>query len=748
MTRDYSRRPMRAVRLPAALLALLALAALSAWRSAPPTPRGADAPETEFSAARAVEVLERLLADEAPRTPGSAAHAAFRERLLAEVRRLGLKPETDEGFACAPHGSCARLVNVLAELPGTGPGPAVLLTAHTDSVGAGPGASDDASGVAVLLEAARALLAAPRRNPVLLLFDDGEEDGLLGAELFVRSSRARTIGAVVNLEARGTSGPSLLFETSAENAWLVRRAVSRLPRPVTSSLFAFVYDRLPNDTDLTVYKREGLAGLNLAFLGSAARYHTREDSLANLSRASLQHHGENALALVRALAETDLREPPSGRAVFFSVAGAFVVAWPREAAPAVALLALLLVRLACRRRGGRLLPRVRALVPFLSPIAAALAGGVAWQLLRALGAFPVTFVPRPWISLAAAAAAGLLAALPVLSAEARREGAAAASWERAWTSTALLGLVLALAWPETSYLLVAPALVAGVARLALPESVSPWMPFAASGLVLLPLALFLPDALGAVALPVVAAAFGLVLATLPLDGSLGAWRRPASALAILFVAASAAALALSRPTPDEPEHGTMLAAQEEGTPEARLAYSPASGRLHPSVAAAARFEKSPGLFPWAKKAAPFAAPLPPTSRPFPELEVLGSAPVPDGRRRLRLRLASPRGAPRLGLVVPDATGIEEILVEGRSLPPPFLRRKPATGRPLRLFVRAAPPEGFVVELTLPAAPREAFVLDETPGLPSSAAAVGRSRPATVAPANGGDATILYRRLVL
>ena len=739
---------MRAVRLPAALLALLALAAFSAWRSSPATPRGPDAPATEFSAARAGEVLARLLGDGAPRTPGSPAHAAFRERLTAEIRRLGLEPETDEGLACAPHGSCARLVNVLARLPGREDGPAVLLTAHTDSVGAGPGASDDASGVAVLLEAARALLAAPRRSPVLLLFDDGEEDGLLGAELFARSARARDVGAVVNLEARGTSGPSVLFETSAENAWLVRRAVSRLRRPVTSSLFAFVYDRLPNDTDLTVYKREGLAGVNLAFLGSAARYHTREDSLANLSRASLQHQGENALALARALADTDLREPPSGRAVFFSVAGPFVVAWPRVAAPAVALLALLLVRLACLRRGGRFLPRVGAVVPFLAPIAAALAGVLAWQLLRALGAFPVTFVPRPWASLAAAVAAGLVTALPVLAAESRRAGEAVASWERAWTSTALLGLVLALAWPETSYLLVAPVLVAGVARLALPESVSPWLPFAVSGLVFLPLAFLLPDALGPVALPILAAAFGIVLATLPLDGTRGAWRRPAGVLAALCVVASAAALVLSKPTPGQAEHGTMVALEEAGAPEGRLAYSPASGRLHPAVAASARFEKAPGLFPWARKASPFAAPLASTTAPFPELEVLDSAPLPGGRRRLRLRLTSPRGAPRLGLVVPDATGVEEIQVEGRALPPPYLRRKPATDRPLRLFLRAAPPEGFAVELTLPAAPREAFVLDETPGLPPTAAAVGRSRPPTVAASGGGDATVLYRKLSL
>lgn len=739
---------MRAVPHSAAVLALLGLAALSAWRSSPPSPRGTDAPATEFSAARAEEVLARLLGDGAPRTPGSPAHAAFRERLLAEIGRLGLKAEVDEGVACAPHGSCARLVNVLAELPGARQGPAVLLTAHTDSVGAGPGASDDASGVAALLEAARALLAAPRRNPVLLLFDDGEEDGLLGAELFARSPRARTVGAVVNLEARGTGGPSLLFETSGENAFLVRRAVSRLPRPVTSSLFAFVYDRLPNDTDLTVYEREGLDGLNLAFIGSAARYHTREDSLANLSRASLQHQGENALVLARALTESDLRARPAGRAVFFSVAGAFVVSWPTAAAAAVALLALLLVRLACVRRGGRFLPRARAVVPSLAPLVAALAGALAWQLLRVLGAFPVAFVPRPWASVAAAVAAGLAAALPVLGVESRSAGGTGEAWEKAWTSTALLGLVLTLAWPETSYLLVAPALVAGAARLGLPEAVSPWLPFAASGLVFLPLALLLPDVLGPVALPIVAAAFGIVLATLPLDGTRGAWTRPVGALAGVFVAASAAALVSAGPTPDQPEHGSMLAVEEAGMPGARLAYRPASGRLHPPVAAAARFEKAPGLLPWAKKAAPFAAPLPSTSLPFPTMAVLETTPIPDGRRRVRLRLTSPRGAERLGLLFPDGAGVEEARVEGRPLPPPYLRRKPAAGGPFRLFFRVPPAEGFVIELTLPADLREAVVLDEAPGLPASAAAVARSRPATVASSGGGDLTVLFRKTSL
>jgi hypothetical protein len=99
-------------------------------------------------------------------------------------------------------------------------------------VAAGP-VSDNAAGVACALEVARA--SGSPDATVLLLFDDGEEAGLLGRALH-GLGRSRSIGAVVNLEARGTSGASFLFETSRDNAWLVRRAVAcRGPSPARSS---------------------------------------------------------------------------------------------------------------------------------------------------------------------------------------------------------------------------------------------------------------------------------------------------------------------------------------------------------------------------------------------------------------------------------------------------------------------------------------------------------------------------------
>ena len=55
-----------------------------------------------------------------------------------------------------------------------------------------------------------------------------------------------------------------------------------MPRPSTSSLFYEVYEHLPNDTDLTVFKRLGLAGINFAAIGHVVHYHTPLDNLENV----------------------------------------------------------------------------------------------------------------------------------------------------------------------------------------------------------------------------------------------------------------------------------------------------------------------------------------------------------------------------------------------------------------------------------------------------------------------------------
>src|SRR4029079_1979737 len=151
--------------------------------------------------------------------------------------------------------------NVVGRLPGSASTRAVLLVAHYDSVPWTAAASDDGAGVAAILEALRALRTGPPlRNDLVVLFTDGEEAGLLGAKAFVEGHRwARGVGVALNFEARGTGGPSLMFETSAGNGRLVRELAAAAPRPTASSLFYDIYRLLPNDTDLSEFKEAGFA---------------------------------------------------------------------------------------------------------------------------------------------------------------------------------------------------------------------------------------------------------------------------------------------------------------------------------------------------------------------------------------------------------------------------------------------------------------------------------------------------------
>jgi len=106
-----------------------------------------------------------------------------------------------------------------------------MLVAHYDTVSRSPGAADDGAAVAALLETLRALNAGPPlRNDLIVLITDGEEPGMLGARAFVAEHPwLRDVGVVCNFEARGTRGPSIMFETSSDNGRLIRE-FARQPR--------------------------------------------------------------------------------------------------------------------------------------------------------------------------------------------------------------------------------------------------------------------------------------------------------------------------------------------------------------------------------------------------------------------------------------------------------------------------------------------------------------------------------------
>src|SRR3954452_3660216 len=125
----------RAAGLAALFLALLAAMALKGSLIALPSPPDHNEPGI-FDANRAAARLARILGDERPHPADSPNGDAVRDRLIAEMRGVGLEPRVTDDFACngnihARNVNCARVRNLVATLGPIADGrPALLLVSH------------------------------------------------------------------------------------------------------------------------------------------------------------------------------------------------------------------------------------------------------------------------------------------------------------------------------------------------------------------------------------------------------------------------------------------------------------------------------------------------------------------------------------------------------------------------------------------------------------------------------------------
>jgi hypothetical protein len=321
----------------------------------PPESLPASAPPAEFSAERAFRHVEALARE--PRPVGTAAHARARSYIVGALQALGLSPQIQETAVADPKSAidskmsvAGTVQNIVARVAGTGGTKAILLVSHYDSVATGRGASDDASGVATLLETARALQARPAlKNDVIFLFTDAEEVGLLGARAFVEAHPwAKEVGLALNFDTGGTGGVVYTYETSPGNSGIIKEYAKAVPYPVASSMMYEVYRTMPNDSDFTPLRQAGIPGFNLAHLGSKYRYHTMTDNPDHLDLGSLQHHGSYAMSLTRHFGALDLSNlPRDGNLVYFGVANKGLLYYPEAwVVPLAILTALLFIGLA------------------------------------------------------------------------------------------------------------------------------------------------------------------------------------------------------------------------------------------------------------------------------------------------------------------------------------------------------------------------------------------------------------------
>jgi hypothetical protein len=420
----------------------------------------------EFDTHRALARLRRVLGDQRPHPVDSAANDSVRDRLLAELHSLGLAAQVTDDFACngtakSRSVSCARVRNVLARI-GPEAGGAVMMVSHYDSTPAGPGAADDGIGVAVMLETAALLKDRPLRRPVLLLFNEGEEAGLIGARAFLeRNPLARQVEAVVNLEARGVNGPALMFETSRPNGAAIAAFARSAGRPSANSASADFYRLIPNDTDVSVFHGQAWTMLNFAIIGNETRYHSPGDDLAALDPRSVRHMGLQALAATERLAVEGV-PAAGGNKLYVDLLGRALVVLPM--ALGVGLLLALLAAfawLAWRRRGGVALAAATVVVGLLDAAILGFLGQALVGLIRR-GEFWRAYPEVTSLALYLSALATCTFALLVLGRALARDRLRIGFW----LVFLLLGAGLTLAVPGAAIYFLAPPLVAGAAMLA------------------------------------------------------------------------------------------------------------------------------------------------------------------------------------------------------------------------------------------------------------------------------------------
>ena len=222
---------------------------------------------------------------------------------------------------------------------------AVLVNSHLDSTLPSPGAADDALAVGVMIEAARTLINTSYWSPkhaIILLFNNAEESLQDGSHLFGTQHPWRdSVRAVLNLEAAGTKGRTLLFQATSEQ---MINAYALVPRPFGTIVANDVFSSgiIGSDTDFRQFQLYmNVTGLDMAVVGHSYFYHTRKDLVQYIEPGVAQHMADNTLALLRHLSSSDspLPELTSGytkpKTVFFSILNTHFVRYGFDTANAL-----------------------------------------------------------------------------------------------------------------------------------------------------------------------------------------------------------------------------------------------------------------------------------------------------------------------------------------------------------------------------------------------------------------------------
>jgi len=272
---------------------------------------------TEADFRRHVELLASAAGG--PRTPGSAAHDWTQKYIRGCLASFGLRPWVQDN---GPYGQ-----NIVAEA-GLEDGPLFVIGAHYDSVPGSPGADDNASAVAALLELAEEV-KVPANCPYRIQFVayDREEDGLLGSQAHCKrlkkegadvrgmislemlgfTATAQTLVPGVNVES--TRGDFLAIVANPESASLLdlfrKRKIGHLPMEaiiVPDGTEAATLARLSDHGSFWMNGWKALLVTDTAFLRNP-HYHQPTDTPDTLDYTFLRRSTEQVAAALEGIVE-------------------------------------------------------------------------------------------------------------------------------------------------------------------------------------------------------------------------------------------------------------------------------------------------------------------------------------------------------------------------------------------------------------------------------------------------------------
>uniref|UniRef100_A0A182WIW1 FXNA-like protease n=1 Tax=Anopheles minimus TaxID=112268 RepID=A0A182WIW1_9DIPT len=214
----------------------------------------------------------------------------------------------------------------------------LMLSSHFDSVPQSPGAGDDGTMSVIMLEVLRKLSQSPHAydHGLVFVFNGCEENTLQGSHAFVAHHPwFRKVRTFINMDVAANGGRDIMFQAGPKYSFLMEYYRDYVPHPYCTAVAEelFQADLVPSETDYYVYSNYGnIPGMDFAHSTWGYLYHTAYDAYDTIPNATLQHTGDNVLALARALANAEelfaIDDHEGSKAVFFDFLNWFLVYYP------------------------------------------------------------------------------------------------------------------------------------------------------------------------------------------------------------------------------------------------------------------------------------------------------------------------------------------------------------------------------------------------------------------------------------